>query len=283
MVKFNVASKRAGANGLPVSEEYRRRRSRNAKVKPRRHYHVESTKAQREISLAKYRASLTPDDKAQSSAIVEALRRLNTGCLTPKGYGDLSKSLYASERRSRPNRAGQKCIVVPHGSKSALPCFEPATFVREYFPNYPRRNVSLFILERTPMSLASDNRLSKYFAVLRRHCWCVPSRFSTDFDMNWAPNNGLYVLKNEQDDVYVGWSGNIQKRIERHNRGEGAMFTRHGKWFRIAPITAPTKRQREEGSRYSQETLEVRAQEKAPGRRRVAGGYKTSSKEMKGD
>ena len=278
MVKHSTSSKRKGVNGAPVQKEWRRRRARTAKVKPHPKVIQDTSKPQRYLNVVKFRNSQTEEDKAHSTAIEVALRRMNSGCLQARGAAGLVKTLYASERRSRPCIKGQKCIVVPHCSKSALPCFEPATFVLEYFPNYPRRNVSLMLLERTEMALAADGRLTKYFAVLRRHCFRVPSRFSQDFDMNWAPNNGLYVLKNAEGDVYVGWSKNIAKRIERHNRGEGATFTRNGKWYRVAPILPRTKRPREEGSKYSQETLELRAQERLPGNRRVRGGFKTSSR-----
>ena len=40
------------------------------------------------------------------------------------------------------------------------------------------------------------------------------------------------MLKNTKDNTttYVGWTNNLKKRLERHNSGRGAKFTRGKKW-----------------------------------------------------
>ncbi len=36
----------------------------------------------------------------------------------------------------------------------------------------------------------------------------------------------VYILKNEAGDIYVGSTSDVEKRLERHKKGEGAEFTR---------------------------------------------------------
>ena len=42
----------------------------------------------------------------------------------------------------------------------------------------------------------------------------------------------VYVIKSieKKSVTYVGYTNNIQKRIEQHNKGKGAKFTRGRKW-----------------------------------------------------
>lgn len=41
----------------------------------------------------------------------------------------------------------------------------------------------------------------------------------------------VYILKNSKNHLYVGSSGNVNARLERHNVGDGAEFTRRNKDF----------------------------------------------------
>ena len=72
--------------------------------------------------------------------------------------------------------------------------------------------------------LASDERKSPFFCVLQRHCFLVPSRFSSAFHLSYEPNYGAYVLKSDKGDVYVGWSLDLQMRVPFHNAGKGVSF-----------------------------------------------------------
>jgi predicted GIY-YIG superfamily endonuclease len=43
----------------------------------------------------------------------------------------------------------------------------------------------------------------------------------------------VYILRNTKNQMYVGSASNIDKRLHRHNSGEGAEFTKRNKNFSI--------------------------------------------------
>ena len=46
----------------------------------------------------------------------------------------------------------------------------------------------------------------------------------------------VYLILNIKDNKtisYVGWTNNLKKRLQLHNSGKGAKFTRGRKWFLI--------------------------------------------------
>jgi len=43
----------------------------------------------------------------------------------------------------------------------------------------------------------------------------------------------LYILKNSKNHLYTGVSSNLQARINRHNQGDGAEFTKRNKNFKL--------------------------------------------------
>lgn len=53
------------------------------------------------------------------------------------------------------------------------------------------------------------------------------------------PNNitkGVYVLELENNNYYIGYSSNIPKRINKHFRGKGSMFTKLHKPIKVLEI-----------------------------------------------
>ena len=38
--------------------------------------------------------------------------------------------------------------------------------------------------------------------------------------------NYVYIVKCADDTLYTGWTVNLEKRIERHNQGKGAKYTK---------------------------------------------------------
>ncbi len=38
--------------------------------------------------------------------------------------------------------------------------------------------------------------------------------------------NYVYIVKCKDGTLYTGWTTNIEKRIEKHNKGQGAKYTR---------------------------------------------------------
>ncbi|MDP2585709.1 MAG: GIY-YIG nuclease family protein [Candidatus Levybacteria bacterium] len=44
----------------------------------------------------------------------------------------------------------------------------------------------------------------------------------------------LYILKNPKNHLYIGTTFNLQKRLNRHNHGDGAEFTKRNKTFELA-------------------------------------------------
>lgn len=43
----------------------------------------------------------------------------------------------------------------------------------------------------------------------------------------------VYILKNTKNQIYVGSSGGVNKRVSRHNVGQGAEFTKRNKDFKL--------------------------------------------------
>lgn len=278
MVKQTANSRRKGANGVPTPRAYRKNRALTAKIRPKKRFVSEHVKSKTPEYVAKFRESQTPKDKLLDTAVREALWRFDKKCLQAKDFMSLIRGLSAYEKSQKPSERGQKCIAVPHFSPTALPCWEPAFYEGEYFPNYPRKSQCWVILRRTDTALALDKRKSPYFCVQRRHCFLLPSRFSSDFLLNYEPNSGVYAIKSDKGDVYVGWSGDIENRVADHNAGKGATFTQYGHWYRILPILKHPKAKRMPGERYSQESKEVHAQAKVAKRGcLVRGGYLSSS------
>ena len=48
----------------------------------------------------------------------------------------------------------------------------------------------------------------------------------------------VYILKNEAGDIYVGSTSDVEKRLERHKKGEGAEFTRRNRCFTLCYVEA---------------------------------------------
>ena len=38
--------------------------------------------------------------------------------------------------------------------------------------------------------------------------------------------NYVYILKCKDDSLYTGWTNNLEKRVQAHQRGKGAKYTR---------------------------------------------------------
>lgn len=38
--------------------------------------------------------------------------------------------------------------------------------------------------------------------------------------------NYVYILKCRDDSLYTGWTNNLQKRVQAHNKGKGAKYTK---------------------------------------------------------
>ena len=43
----------------------------------------------------------------------------------------------------------------------------------------------------------------------------------------------VYILKNSTNHLYIGCSSNLLQRLERHNLGDGAEFTKRNKDFKL--------------------------------------------------
>ena len=43
----------------------------------------------------------------------------------------------------------------------------------------------------------------------------------------------VYILRNKSNHLYIGSTSNIEERINRHNTGDGAEFTKRNKDFRL--------------------------------------------------
>ncbi|MBU3978512.1 GIY-YIG nuclease family protein [Patescibacteria group bacterium] len=45
--------------------------------------------------------------------------------------------------------------------------------------------------------------------------------------------HSVYILKNTKNQVYIGSSNDVDKRVSRHNTGQGAEFTKRNKDFKL--------------------------------------------------
>lgn len=43
----------------------------------------------------------------------------------------------------------------------------------------------------------------------------------------------VYILRNVKNHLYVGSTSNIKERVSRHNKGDGAEFTKRNKNFKL--------------------------------------------------
>ncbi|MGD0977071.1 MAG: GIY-YIG nuclease family protein [Minisyncoccia bacterium] len=43
----------------------------------------------------------------------------------------------------------------------------------------------------------------------------------------------VYILRGPRDHIYIGTTSNIEARIQRHQKGEGAEFTKRNKTFQL--------------------------------------------------
>ncbi len=43
----------------------------------------------------------------------------------------------------------------------------------------------------------------------------------------------VYILRNNKNHLYIGCTGNVDTRLERHKSGDGAEFTRRNKDFKL--------------------------------------------------
>ena len=300
MVKISEKSHRKGVNSKPVDEKWLKDRKMKAsllkkvrklvknvkkhKVVPRPSRKSDNDDRER-VNSEVWEASLTPTDRAQTVAVKTAQLKLKMGILRPALFDDLLATLTTSEKKRKPTTPGQKCIAMPQGNHAmdTLAAWVPCRFVCVYYPN--QKGYAFYILERTEFELLTDKRLSKYFVVYSTDAFLVPPGFSDDYDLHFAPNKGVYVIKASNDDVYVGWSGDIFQRLKFHNRGQGATFTTgKGLWYRIAPLvtTAMAKAAKKaypKGKKYSQEAHETILQKAARSiAAKVRGGCHTNSK-----
>lgn len=301
MVKIRENSNRKGVNGKPVTDKWLKDRKTKAsllknvrkmeidklkrhKVIPRptrRSKREDREKENRDV----FNASLTAADVLQTTAVEMAQRKLREGILRPPVYKFLLATLSTSEQKRKPSKFGEKCIAMPPGSRAmdTLAAWIPCRFVTAIYPN--QKDYVFFLMERTEFALSTDKRLSQYVVVLSTDVFLVPPSFSPEFDLHFAPNKGVYVIKASNDDVYVGWSGDIARRLKFHNAGQGATFTTgKGLWYRIAPIvtTAMAKAAKKaypKGKKYSQEAHETILQKAARSiAAKVRGGCHTNSK-----
>lgn len=45
-------------------------------------------------------------------------------------------------------------------------------------------------------------------------------------EMNCGVNNYVYILECKDGSLYTGWTNDLKKRVEDHNSGKGAKYTR---------------------------------------------------------
>lgn len=43
----------------------------------------------------------------------------------------------------------------------------------------------------------------------------------------------IYILKNNQGEIYIGQTSNVEARVKRHNSNDGALFTKNKPEFRL--------------------------------------------------
>lgn len=54
----------------------------------------------------------------------------------------------------------------------------------------------------------------------------------------------VYLLENSKDNIYIGFTQNIEKRLIRHNRFKGLLWTQgRGEWKLIYSETFESKRE----------------------------------------
>ena len=254
-----------------------RPRKRKRHTRPHARKNPEITTVRLKNNSTRFRSSLTENDKLQTTAVLCAQRKMALNILRPPGYRLLMKSLLKSQK-IKPTKRGQKCIAVPHGTAgmNVLAAWRPCFFVCEYFPN--KATYSFYILMQTPYVLMADKRLQLFFAVLSTDCFLVPRSFSEEFMALYEPNKGVYVLRNDKGDVYVGSSQDITKRLEFHNKGMGATFTVGSKWWRIAPLRPSDASPSVSYTPESAEMLLQQDRAKKNGGGRVRGGFNTATK-----
>lgn len=240
MVKRGPASKRKGMNGLPPEPSWLKKRNAKKLAPPPARIHPETAALGRKADLRKFLSSLTPQDIIETQAVKEAQRKIKNKCIHPCGWQQLRNSLSPKDKKRKPTTSRAKCIAIPPGTPvgaSVLATWQPCWFIAEYFPNGATH--SLAILERPEVQLSVDKKRKAIFVVLMSDCFLIPESFSADFDMNFAPNSGVYVIETKLKDTYVGFSENITLRVKYHNAGKGATFTSGKKWFRISTIAPP--------------------------------------------
>ena len=296
MVRYPTEVKksfRKGVNAEPVTKGWVKKRKadnsrkppphtrkRKRHARPRARKNPEVTTQRLKENKDKWESSLKPNDKLATTAVFCAQQKLALGTLRPPGYRMLMSALPKSWK-IKPTKRGDRCIAVPHGTggMNILAAWLPCFFVNEYFPN--KATYSFFVMRRTQYALMADKRLSVFFVVLSTDCFIVPKKFSEEFMAHYELNTGVYVLKSDKDDVYVGWSKDITKRLAFHNKGMGATFTIGSRWWRIAPLRpsdAPPL------IRYTPESEEMLLQQdraKKTGGGRVRGGAFTATRRKK--
>ena len=278
MVRMDPTSTRKGSNGKTVSALFRKHR----KLQTNRKFSgVAASQEKARGYYSTFRAKQKTFDVQATQAVKEAQKKLAAipPCLQPVGYRDLLATVSAADRKCKPSKVGQKCIAMPQGQPvrgNHLAAWCPCTFEAETFPNGV--SYSFFILRRTALMMSADKRLREFFVVKSTDCFLVPRSFTAAFELNFMPNDVIYVIENMFGDVYVGTSKDIAKRVGYHNRGQGATFTTgKGKWWRIIPIARPPTFAQK---RFSQESVEMLNQVERVGcAKKVRGGFKTAAKE----
>ena len=295
MVRYPTAAKksfRKGVNGEPVPKGWvKKRKADNARKPPprtrkrKRHARPRArtnllTTQRLKKNKDNWESSLEAECKLATSAVFHAQEKLALGTLRPPGYRLLMSAL-PKTWRIKPTKRDDKCIAVPQGTgkMNVLAAWFPCFFVNEYFPN--QASYSFYVMRRTQYALMADKRLSLFFVVLSTDCFLVPKRFSEEFMAHYELNTGVYVLKNDKGDVYVGKSDDITKRLAFHNKGMGATFTIGSRWWRLAPLRpsdAPPP------ISYTPETAEMLLQQdraKKTGGGLVRGGAFTATRRIK--
>ena len=203
MVRMDPTSTRKGSNGKTVSALFRKHR----KLQTNRKFSgVAASQEKARGYYSTFRAKQKTFDVQATQAVKEAQKKLAAipPCLQPVGYRDLLATVSAADRKCKPSKEGERCIAMPQGQPlrgNHLATWMPCFFVAEYYPNGV--TYSLVILRRTALCMAADKRLREFFVVLSTDCFLVPRSFSASFDLNFMPNDGVYLIENMFGDVYV--------------------------------------------------------------------------------
>ena len=179
----------------------------NAQEKCRATEPPRPSSSNRKKHCRKFQASFQPQDLLETQAVRLAQKKLRENCLHPCGWQQLRATLSAADKGRKPTTRGEKCIAVPPGTPqkgSVLATWLPCLFIAEYFPNGVA--YSFAILELTEVHRCVEKKKPHVFVVLMSDCFLVPHSFSADFDMNFAPNAGVYVIETKLGDTYVGSS-----------------------------------------------------------------------------